>query len=117
MPPNYGRLRDHSRHPLLQSSRGIYVFQVSPATLSLAMLPPWALLETLSEFTGNPVFMLQRSMGDTGWGEGEETNNIPVEPDDSTPIHALQGLAVYGLASGTSRPTGWLVVSEVGAED
>jgi len=36
-----------------------------------------------------------------GYGKVEETPVIPVEPDDSTPIHALHSLAVDELASGS----------------
>ena len=46
-----------------------------------------------------------------GIGGVEETRNIPVEPDDSTPTLALQGFVVNDLASGSSSPSGWLVVS------
>jgi hypothetical protein len=52
---------------------------------------------------------MQKSMGYRGGKE--ETLDIPVTPDDSTPIQALQGLAVDGLATGTPSPSGCLGIS------
>jgi len=46
-----------------------------------------------------------------GYEGGRLTKDKPVGPDDSTPIHALLGLAEDDLASGASIASGCLVVS------